>query len=122
MKKLLFFAALVAFVVACGGESGTDSASSSSESTASTTPAAPPPADAPDGEKIYKTNCIACHGLYGDMGASGAFNLQESELTVDERVEVITNGRNAMAAWGSLLSEAEIKAVAEYTTTLGKDE
>ncbi|MCB0634704.1 MAG: cytochrome c [Saprospiraceae bacterium] len=121
MKKLLFFAALAIFVVACGGpESGTDS--ESSETTASTTPAAPPPAAAPDGEKIYKTNCIACHGLYGDMGASGAFNLQESELTVDQRVEVITNGRNAMAAWGSLLKPEEIKAVAEYTMTLGKDQ
>lgn len=121
MKKLLFFAVLAAFVVACGGETGTEDTSSSSKSTASTTPAAPPPADAPDGEKIYKTNCIACHGLYGDMGASGAFNLQESELSLEEKVEVITNGRNAMAAWGSLLSEAEIKAVAEYTGTLGKE-
>lgn len=120
MKKMLIFAALIGFVVACGGsEDTTDSAASSSETTASNA-AAPPPADAPDGEKIYKQNCIACHGLYGDMGASGAFNLQTSELTLEERINVITNGRNTMAAWGSIMNEAQIKAVAEYTMTLKK--
>ena len=55
------------------------------------------------------------------MGASGAFNLQTSELTVEERINVITNGRNTMAAWGSLLNEDQIKAVAEYTMTLTKE-
>ena len=54
------------------------------------------------------------------MGASGAFNLTTSELTVDERIAVITNGRNAMAAYKDLLKEEEIKAVAEYTMTLTK--
>lgn len=120
MKKVLFFAALIGFAVACGGsEDTTDSSSSeAAETTASAEPAAP----APDGEKIYKQNCIACHGLYGDMGASGAFNLTTSELTLEERINVITNGRNTMAAWGSLLKEDQIKAVAEYTMTLKKDE
>lgn len=119
MKKLIIFAALAGFIAACGGaEDTTDSSSTESEkTTASAEPAAP----AVDGEKVYKQNCIACHGLYGDMGASGAFNLQTSELTVEERINVITNGRNTMAAWGSLLSEDQIKAVAEYTMTLKKE-
>ena len=121
MKKVLIFAALVGFTVACGGSEDTTDSSSSSAAENTTASAAEPPAPAVDGEKIYKQNCIACHGLYGDMGASGAFNLQTSELSVEERINVITNGRNTMAAWGSILNEDQIKAVAEYTITLGKD-
>jgi mono/diheme cytochrome c family protein len=71
-----------------------------------------------DGEKIYKQYCITCHGLYGDMGASGAFDLSASQLSIEERVLVITNGRNLMTPFKSLLSEEKIKAVAEYTLTL----
>lgn len=119
MKKILIFAALIGFVVACGGSEDTTDSATTEKTTAANTPK--PAADAPDGEKIYKQNCIACHGLYGDMGASGAFNLQTSELTVEERVNVVTNGRNTMAAWGSLLKEDQIQAVAEYTMTLSKN-
>lgn len=119
MKKILIFAILASFMVACGGSTeGTDDA----KKTTASAPAPKPAADAPDGAKIYKTNCIACHGLYGDMGASGAFNLQTSVLTLEERIDVITNGRNLMAPWGSILKEDQIKAVAEYTFTLKKDE
>lgn len=120
MRKVLFFAAFVGFMVACGGAEETSDSNTEAENTTAST--AEPAAPAVDGEKVYKQNCIACHGLYGDMGASGAFNLQTSELTVEERINVITNGRNTMAAWGSLLSEDQIRAVAEYTTTLKKEE
>ena len=109
MKKYLVFAALIAFVWACGGgDSGSDNTTASSQ------------AAEIDGEKIYKQNCVTCHGLYGDMGASGAFNLTTTELTLEERVEVITNGRNAMTPFGNLLSPEKIKAVAEYTFELQK--
>ncbi|MCB0705441.1 MAG: cytochrome c [Saprospiraceae bacterium] len=75
---------------------------------------APPP----DGKSIYKINCVQCHGLYGNMGASGSFDLTVSTLSLEERIQVITNGRNTMLPFGSLLSEEKIKAVAEYTLTL----
>ena len=52
------------------------------------------------------------------MGASGAANLQESVLEKEERVAVITNGRNVMTWFKALLSEEKINAVAEYTFTL----
>lgn len=119
MKKLLIFAAILSFTAACGGSADTSDAAEE-KTTASAAPA--PAADAPDGEKIWKTNCIACHGLYGDMGASGAFNLKTSQLSLEDRINVITNGRNTMAAWGSLLKPEEIKAVAEYTLTLKSEE
>lgn len=73
-----------------------------------------------DGKKVYKQYCVTCHGLYGDMGASGAYNLQTSELPVEERMNVIKNGRGNMAGLGNLMSEAQIKAVAEYTLTLSE--
>ncbi len=113
MKKLLIFALLATLVYACsqsGGENGGDKSASE--------PAAAAPAV--DGEKIYKTYCVTCHGLYGDMGASGAFNLQTSVLPVEERINVITNGRKVMTPFKELLSEEKIKAVAEYTLTLKK--
>lgn len=113
MKKFILFAFIAAFVIACGGNSE-PTESSETKATASAEPEKPKP----DGEKIYKQYCITCHGLYGDMGASGAFNLQTSELTVEERVEVITNGRNLMTPFKSLLNEEKINAVAEYTMTL----
>ena len=54
------------------------------------------------------------------MGASGAANLTETKLTLDEKIAVITNGRNTMTPFKGLLSEAKIKAVAEYTEKLKK--
>lgn len=75
---------------------------------------------APDGAKIYKTYCVTCHGIYGDMGGSGAFDLTTSKLTLEERVKVITKGRNLMTPFEGLLSEEKIKAVAEYVETLRK--
>ncbi len=109
MKKGLFFAALMALAWACGGnsESGTP------RKTAGTPKV--------DGEKIYKTYCVTCHGVYGDMGASGAHDLTVSTLSLEERIEVITNGRNTMTPFKDLLSEEKIRAVAEYTLKLKKN-
>ena len=107
----MIFAALVAFVWACGGSAPEESSSAKKEVAEAEKPAI-------DGGKIYKQYCVVCHGLYGDMGASGAFNLTTSELTVEERMNVITNGRNTMTPFGAILDEDKIKAVAEYTLTL----
>jgi mono/diheme cytochrome c family protein len=74
--------------------------------------------EAVDGKKIYKQYCVTCHGLYGDMGASGAANLAVSKLKLNERIEVITKGRKTMASFKALLDKEKIKAVAQYTMTL----
>ena len=55
------------------------------------------------------------------MGASGAFDLTTTKLTVDEKIAIITNGRNTMTPFKGILSEAKIKAVAEFTETLKKE-
>ena len=74
----------------------------------------------PDGEKIFKIYCIACHGLDGNLGASGAAKLTESTLPLAERVKVVTNGRNAMTGFKALLKPDQINAVAKYTMELKK--
>lgn len=115
MKQFLVMAVIAAFVIACGNNK---------KETASTTEksVAPAVANGPDGEKIYKQYCVTCHGLYGDMGASGAANLATSKLTTDERIAVLNNGRTgtAMVSFKSILKEDQIAAVAKYTETLKK--
>lgn len=113
MKKLIVAIGILSLIWACSNsEKG-------SESTASKAVVESTPKKV-DGEKIYKQYCVTCHGLYGDMGASGAFNLTTSALTVEERIAVITNGRNAMTGFKTLLNEEKIKAAAEYTLELKK--
>lgn len=115
MKKVLILIALGAFAIACGSETSNDGATTSSTTATAT------PVKKVDGEKIYKNYCVTCHGLYGDMGASGAHDLTQSVLSLEERIKVITDGRNTMTPMKGLLSEEKIKAVAEYTITLKKD-
>jgi len=76
--------------------------------------------DVPLGKLIYKKNCVLCHGAKGNMGLNGSFDLTTSKLTLEERVAVITKGRNTMMPYKSVLKENEIKEVAEYIETLRK--
>ena len=112
MRFLAFIAILAFTVFACGGDSPKEQKT--------TKKVAAKKKKKVDGEKVYKQYCVTCHGVYGDMGASGAFNLTESKLTVDEKIAVVTNGRNTMTPFKGLLSEAKIKAVVEYTEKLKK--
>lgn len=112
MKKILFFAFIAAFIIACG----------SNETASKKTNKKPRPVAVKeiDGAKVYKTYCVICHGSKGNMGSNGAFNLTTSELSVEERMLVIKNGRGVMTPFGGVLDADEIKAVAEYTLTLKK--
>lgn len=114
MKKSLYFTLVAAFIIGCGGASTNDTAADSKLDAGQAVAEVPKE----DGEKIYKTYCVTCHGLYGNMGGSGAFDLTKSALSLDERIQVITKGRNVMIAFESLMSEEKIKAVAAYTLTL----
>lgn len=111
MQKLLFFLLFTLMLGACGDGNTTADQSLSAKAYAGEKKVV-------DGQKIFKQYCVACHGIYGDMGVGGAANLAASTLGVEERVLVITNGRNTMASFSSLLSEEKIQAVAEYTMQL----
>ena len=112
MRQILMCALLGLFLVACGGDPGDGKKEKPAKKAAAKKKV--------DGKKIYRQYCITCHGVNGDMGASGAFDLTTSKLTLDEKIAVITNGRNTMTPFKGLLSEAKIKAVAEFTETLQK--
>ena len=71
------------------------------------------------GFDIYRSNCITCHGADGRMGINGAKELPSSPLPLEQRIEVITSGRNSvMPSFKNTLTEEQIKLVAEYTMTM----
>lgn len=70
------------------------------------------------GSKIYQTHCVVCHGDDGRKGFANAKILPESSLTLEERILLITNGRNTMMPYSGVLSTDEIEAVARYTQSL----
>ena len=73
-----------------------------------------------DGEKIYKKYCVSCHGVYGNMGTNGAKDLTKSELSRDERIHIVVNGKGVMTPWGGILNDGQVEAVVDYTYELGK--
>ena len=72
------------------------------------------------GARVYTQLCNQCHGAKGDLELNGATDFTKSTLTLEERIDVITNGRKTMLPYKDQLSTAKIKAVAEYTMTLKK--
>lgn len=66
-------------------------------------------------EKIYNTHCGICHGDDGKKGLAGAKLLPESQLSVKERIVLITKGKGNMMPYERVLSPEEIEAVANYT-------
>jgi mono/diheme cytochrome c family protein len=75
---------------------------------------------APDGKHVFETaGCAGCHTLK-DAGATGNIGpnldtLKPSEPTVQHQVEV---GGGPMPAYKGRLSDAEIKAVAKYVSSV----
>jgi len=97
--KFLFTACVIGLIVACGGSGG-----GSSEL----------------GASVFKTHCQLCHGADGKLGLNGAKDMSVSTLTLEEKVQVITKGRNTMLAYENTLSPEEIQAVAKHVHSLKK--
>lgn len=74
----------------------------------------------PDGMAVFRKYCVTCHGADGKLGLNGAKDLGESALSMEERINIITNGKKLMTPFGTILSAAEIEAVAEYTQSFKK--
>jgi len=72
----------------------------------------------PDGMAIFRQYCVVCHGADGKLALNGAKDLTASILTLEERINIIANGKKLMTPFNEILTPEEIKAVAEYTQTL----
>lgn len=74
--------------------------------------------DAPDGALLFRKNCVTCHGADGKLGLSGAKDLSQSDLPLESRIPIVTNGKGLMTPFKALLKPEEIQAVAAYSVTL----
>ena len=72
----------------------------------------------PDGKAVYMDKCNVCHGPDGKRGVSGASDLSVSKMTMDQRIGIITYGKNTMVGWHGILTAKEIEAVAQYVEAL----
>jgi cytochrome c553 len=68
-------------------------------------------------KSIYLSNCAACHGADGKLGLSGAKDLTASQLSYEQKYEVIKYGKNSMPGYRQL-SDEQINALIQYTETL----
>jgi cytochrome c oxidase subunit 2 len=70
------------------------------------------------GEKVYAANCVACHQANG-KGVPGAFPALDGGPVVTGpkagQIKIVMDGKGAMPAWKSVLSDTEIAAVITYT-------
>lgn len=67
-----------------------------------------------EARSLYIRKCSLCHGDDGDLGASRSPMLSTSNLSLDERVALITYGKGTMPGQQGVLDRAEIQAVARY--------
>lgn len=103
MVRSIFFFVILGLLWSCGGDSaGGDGAAKRVMS----------------GKEIYQTHCAICHGADGKKGLAGAKMLPDSRLTVEERVQLISQGKGSMMPYKGILSKEEIHKVAEFTLTL----
>lgn len=107
MKKAILLCAIAAFIFACGGNEKPGSTSKRKTT-----------ANKVSGEKVFNMYCVQCHGKKGDLKLNGATDLTLSELPLEERIDVIANGRNTMLPYKGVLKLKEIAAVAGYLEEL----
>lgn len=116
MKISIVFVFIIAVVFACGGENSADGTKNASMQNGNKKLQVDPLAL---GKKAFKQYCVACHGPDGRLGINGAKDFAESDLNLDERIEVISEGRGMMTPFKGMLKPKQIKALAEYTIHLG---
>jgi mono/diheme cytochrome c family protein len=73
-----------------------------------------------EGQLIFNAQCALCHGRKGNSGLSGAKDLTISTLKRAEMIALVSNGKGAMMAYKTQLSQKEIEAVVDHAFTLRK--
>jgi cytochrome c6 len=122
MKNLkLYFSLLIISALVYSACQGKKADSTSDTAAVTPAPEATAPAAAPvnaEGKKTFETYCILCHGADGKLGLNGSKDLSISTLSIEEKINQVTNGKNTMTPFKDILTADEIKAVAEYTLSL----
>jgi mono/diheme cytochrome c family protein len=71
-----------------------------------------------NGKNIYTVYCVQCHGEDGKLGLYNSGDLTQSTLAMEDAILQITNGKGAMRAFASDLTEEQIRQVAMFIQTL----
>ena len=56
----------------------------------------------------------------GSLKLNGAKDFSESTLNLEERINIITEGKNTMTPFSGILTDEQIKSLAEYTLKFSK--
>ena len=66
------------------------------------------------GKALFSSQCEVCHGAEGNLQMSGAKDLTASEMSRDEVVQRIREGKLTMISYEDHFSTEEIDALADY--------
>lgn len=111
--KVLFYAICLFFIVSTFYACQKKAQDETSSNVAVQAPQANP-------TKLYAMYCTTCHGEDGRAGVGGAKNLAASAASEEDIIKMISNGseNKKMMAYGNLLNDKEIKALADYVIAL----
>ncbi len=67
-----------------------------------------------DGERIHQASCASCHGRTGGGGLAPGLKGIAEVMTFEEHETTVREGRGAMPAFGTALTDEEIEAVVTF--------
>ena len=70
------------------------------------------------GRALYQQHCMRCHGMEGNKMRYESPDLTKSNLSKEERWEIIEKGKGMMPAFGSALDDNESKALDSFLNSL----
>ncbi len=74
-----------------------------------------PVADVALGEDTYRSACASCHGASGEGGVGPAMEgVAERYPDIDDQIAIVVGGKNAMPAFGAVLTDEQVRAVVEF--------
>jgi hypothetical protein len=71
------------------------------------------PVSRANGERLYKSACLPCHGESGEGGHGGGPSVIAGQ-TSDKIVSISTTGKNNMPSFAATLSADDIRDIASY--------
>ncbi|MEL6123293.1 MAG: cytochrome c [Bacteroidota bacterium] len=122
--SIILILTLACAIISCGGKESAPTTSSAGKVTADATSSQSSKKVAASssanrkGKLIYKQYCTVCHGADGKLAVSGAKDLSMSKISLEERINQVTNGKGLMTPYKDILSEDQIKSVCLYIEEL----